>query len=75
MTDAAALPAESPELSRLRASLAAIDAKELQMPILATLHYVLPRLDRAEVKNALLGEYIVYLLQRIERLESEIGKR
>jgi len=75
MTDPAALPPESPELSRLRTSLAAIDAKELQMPIMPTLHYVLPRLDRAEEKNALLGEYIVYLLQRIEHLEATLGKR
>jgi len=74
MTDPAALPPESPELSRLRASLAAIDGKELEMPILPTLHYVLPRLDRAEEKNGLLGDYVIYLLQRIEHLEATIGK-
>jgi len=62
-------PADTPELANLKARIAEVEAWPMKMPFVGNTQLVLPRLDRAEAMNALLSDYVVYLLQRIEHLE------
>jgi hypothetical protein len=62
-------PADSTELAHLRARIAEVDAWPMKMPLWGNMQLILPRMARAEAKNALLSDYVVYLLQRIEHLE------
>lgn len=58
---------------RLRAVLAKIDADNpLKVPFSYNQGHISPRLDRLEAKLSYMAEYIAYLEQRIESLESQV---
>ncbi|MDQ1083580.1 hypothetical protein QE392_002948 [Microbacterium proteolyticum] len=61
------------ETNRLRAVIAKIDSDNpLKVPFSFNQGHISPRLDRLEAKLSYMAEYIAYLEQRIESLESEV---
>ena len=53
---------------------AAIEAMPLRMPFYAKAWQTFPRLDRAEASEKYLGDWVVALIERVERLEAEVEK-
>ncbi len=71
MSDSSTPAEESTAPRDLRQRIAEVDAMPMRTPFYADTSILFSRIDRLEAKSKLLGDYVVYLLQRIDYLEAQ----